>query len=397
MTTVGGRFENVVDFAFASCHPATIHPRMLFEPLLAQIDADNDTSMAKKRRKKASCDSLSDFVERLRRRPKPKPVVLVLRKAEKLRDLDANLLPAFLRLGELISAAESDVAISKDTSNICVVLLASIGWSKFGVSSGHIVPVTLPVYTEKELATIIAEKLKDAASGASKDEGDKLKPEFYLRYAYLILSYSLASCNSLPRLLWIAALHFDMYAEPALSGAVEPDNVRALYRRIEKPLRESLGAIHLRELNNLAQTRRLHVELPFHAKFLLIAAYLASYNPVKSDKRFFVKHHGKQRNTKTAIRAKENRISSQLTGPKPFPLDRLLAIFYSILDSNHASSANVLSQITSLVNLQFMTLLSSEEGGLDQPKYKCTVSLSFIEQLSKQVGFEVHKFLYDFV
>ena len=34
---------------------------------------------------------------------------------------------------------------------------------------------------------------------------------------------------------------------------------------------------------------RSHVELPFYSKYLLIAAYIASYNPVKSDRRFFKK------------------------------------------------------------------------------------------------------------
>ena len=34
---------------------------------------------------------------------------------------------------------------------------------------------------------------------------------------------------------------------------------------------------------------RTHVELPYYSKFLLIAAYLASYNPAKSDKKFFAK------------------------------------------------------------------------------------------------------------
>lgn len=34
---------------------------------------------------------------------------------------------------------------------------------------------------------------------------------------------------------------------------------------------------------------RTKVELPFYSKYLLIAAYLASYNPAKSDKRFFCK------------------------------------------------------------------------------------------------------------
>ena len=31
------------------------------------------------------------------------------------------------------------------------------------------------------------------------------------------------------------------------------------------------------------------VELPYFSKYLLIASYLASYNPAKSDKKFFVK------------------------------------------------------------------------------------------------------------
>jgi hypothetical protein len=46
-----------------------------------------------------------------------------------------------------------------------------------------------------------------------------------------------------------------------------------------------------------SSSSRLTVELPFYSKFLMIAAYLASYNPQKTDKRFFVKHHGKQRKT----------------------------------------------------------------------------------------------------
>ena len=33
---------------------------------------------------------------------------------------------------------------------------------------------------------------------------------------------------------------------------------------------------------------RAPIELPFYGKYLLIAAYLASYNPAKCDKRFFV-------------------------------------------------------------------------------------------------------------
>ena len=70
----------------------------------------------------------------------------------------------------------------------------------------------------------------------------------------------------------------------------------------------------------VSNVSRITIELPFYSKFLLIAAFLASYNPAKSDKRFFQKHHGKQRKTSSSIRAKE-RMNSQLTGPKTFPLE----------------------------------------------------------------------------
>ncbi len=40
--------------------------------------------------------------------------------------------------------------------------------------------------------------------------------------------------------------------------------------------------------------------------------------------------------------------------------------------------------------------LSSSDDTLDQPKYKCIVGLNFVEQISNQVDFEIHKYLFDF-
>ncbi len=37
--------------------------------------------------------------------------------------------------------------------------------------------------------------------------------------------------------------------------------------------------------------------------------------------------------------------SNHLLGPKPFPLDRLLAIFYSVVDSRVAPTASIFSQV----------------------------------------------------
>ena len=40
---------------------------------------------------------------------------------------------------------------------------------------------------------------------------------------------------------------------------------------------------------------RVNVELPFFSKFLLAAAYIASYNPQSTDRRFFCKNAGRLR------------------------------------------------------------------------------------------------------
>ena len=231
------------------------------------------------------------------------------------------------------------------------------------------------------------------------------------------------SNRTLPFLLWIARYHLPSYRAPVDRRETDPDNARALIRNIEKRLKESKTEVHIRETTSKqletaeneaasgsgpsaatgssatsatsVSNRRLHVELPFHSKFLLIAAYLASYNPVKSDKRFFMKHHGKQR--KTLASTRKERTSTQLTGPKAFPLDRMMAIFYSVVDENVRPSANIASQISSLVSLQFLTAVGGADDGLDVPKYKCVVGLDFVTQISKQVQFEIHRYLYDFV
>jgi origin recognition complex subunit 5 len=86
----------------------------------------------------------------------------------------------------------------------------------------------------------------------------------------------------------------------------------------------------------------LSFDLPYYAKFVLIAAYLASYNPAKADRRLFVKNHGKERKKKRKPQKKQ---AEQLLGPKPFPLDRLLAIFYAIIEEDVNLTADLLSQV----------------------------------------------------
>ncbi|ORX36634.1 origin recognition complex subunit 5 C-terminus-domain-containing protein [Kockovaella imperatae] len=85
-------------------------------------------------------------------------------------------------------------------------------------------------------------------------------------------------------------------------------------------------------------------ELSVAAKFVLVAAYCASYNPSKSDVRLFGRGtgpDGKRRRGGGTRRAgygrtRVGKIPQRLLGPKPFPLDRMLAMFASLY-AEHAT------------------------------------------------------------
>jgi origin recognition complex subunit 5 len=81
-----------------------------------------------------------------------------------------------------------------------------------------------------------------------------------------------------------------------------------------------------------------------HSQYLLIAAYLASYNPAKTDNQYFAKvflsslcpalspklivqHDGRKKKSKKRSRD-HDAVPRSLLGPAAFPLERLLAIFY---------------------------------------------------------------------
>jgi origin recognition complex subunit 5 len=87
--------------------------------------------------------------------------------------------------------------------------------------------------------------------------------------------------------------------------------------------------------------------LPFHARLLLIASYLASYNPPRLDTVLFMKTSLQKRRKKgggtalarttKASASKSRKISRKLLGPQAFVLERMLAIFHSIREESNGA------------------------------------------------------------
>lgn len=338
--------------------------------------------------------SLSDFVRIYRQQclesPAKQTRYIIMEKAEMLRDADSNLLPALLRLQELVE------------DNVTVIMLSEIVWDKFRPNTGCFEPLLLhfPDYSKGELQKILSE-----------DSHPSYSAEFYSSYINILLGVFYSVCRDLRELRHLAALNFSKFCEPLEEGKVKESETHKLWRNIEPHLKKAMQTVYLREVSSLqweqmqemedkeagavrGLSAHTHVELPYYSKFLLIAAYLASYNPARTDKRFFLKHHGKIK--KTNFLKKNEKTSNHLLGPKPFPLDRMLAIFYSVVDRRVAPTASIFSQISSLVTLQLLNQVSHDDQ-LDAPKYKCAVSMDFICAISRTVSFDIVKYLYDFL
>ena len=90
--------------------------------------------------------------------------------------------------------------------------------------------------------------------------------------------------------------------------------------------------------------RGIEVELPYFTKFLLLSAYIASFNSADSDARYFSRQASKRRRGGGAVAGKAGPGGSLLGAgvahvvAKAFPLERLLAICSSLLASHDGSS-----------------------------------------------------------
>ncbi|XP_050310630.1 origin recognition complex subunit 5 [Anthonomus grandis grandis] len=341
----------------------------------------------------AKCDNLMEFISCLKNvEINLSNSVIVVDKAEELRGMEANLLPAFLTLPEL-----TEIPIS-------VIFLSEIVFEKYYYRLNVVEPIKIhfPQYTKDSLLDILARDFDHVRQLMTENFGDSLTfdREFYRKYLNVFLSVFYRACRDLRELRYMSRKNFLVYCEPIVKEELTVNDYMALWRRISPTFTASAEVLYLRlcdgnltKKNNPAQD----LELPFYGKYLLISAYLASYNSLKDDKRLFMKFHGKKRKTQQDVK-KKSKVSEQLNtqmGPNAFTLDRLLAIFYSILEDKVGFNNHLLVQVSSLVELQLLTLVS-DPSTLDGRKYKCNVNFETIQSISRMVGFNIRKYLSDF-
>ncbi|CAK4031135.1 Origin recognition complex subunit 5 [Lecanosticta acicola] len=142
-------------------------------------------------------------------------------------------------------------------------------------------------------------------------------------------------------------------------------------RRLFQDETALLNSIVPRSQDVLAVAKGKPHELPYYAKWLLVAAYLASFNPAKLDSLYFMKSTEKKRKKKgggTARaggrRSQTRKIPRHLLAASAFTVDRLLAILHAILPDDTRATVDLYRQIATLSSLRLL-VRAGGIGGAD--------------------------------
>ncbi|KAF1952083.1 hypothetical protein CC80DRAFT_480102 [Byssothecium circinans] len=149
--------------------------------------------------------------------------------------------------------------------------------------------------------------------------------------------------------------------------------------------------------------RTLAHDLPYFTIHILIAAYLASYNPSRTDITYFMKHTDKRKNKRrvhaasaSTTKSKHRKISRHLLTPSPFGLDRLLAIFRALLDGSVQQLADLYTQIATLTSMRLLVRVGGA-GSTDvldpSSRWRVNFSWEYARSLGRSVNLEVGEYL----
>lgn len=372
-----------------NCHE-TNTSKLMFKSIIYQLCNDVDSH---NKQNYNNCEFVNIVKKTLKNRDET--TYIIFDAAEVLRKDDSTL-SILVRLQDLTKV------------NVCTIFISELPWSKFRSVLTSFNPISLYFqdYTKEQICEILS---NDCPEGYSRN--------FYEGYINVILKTFFTVTRNLREMKHLAEINFEKYCEPLVEDPDTEISSLRLWRNIEPTLKEAMSSVYLREIsgskwqshcksrNNSDEVVNKKIstlttakysltrELPFYSKFLLIAAYFASYNQPKTDFRHFVKNQGKQKKKRITKKMEKNR---HLLGPKPFTLDRMLSIFFSIVGERVLPSAMIFSQISSLVSMRLVSRVSLDDQ-LDSPKYKCIAELDLVEKIGKTVNVDVMGYLDDFL
>ena len=144
-------------------------------------------------------------------------------------------------------------------------------------------------------------------------------------------------------------------------------------------------------------------DLPLSAKYLLVAIYLATQNPIKYDRMLYDKQNQGKKSRRAKIMHKRTQLDMAkleylpLSSNKPIALNRLLAIYCSLKGHTTSLTTQIYTQLALLTSMRLIELVGSSNASgfinLNEPKYRCISSSDYIRRLASSIDFKINDLL----
>ncbi|KAG9236149.1 origin recognition complex subunit 5 C-terminus-domain-containing protein [Amylocarpus encephaloides] len=341
-------------------------------------------------------------------------LVLVFDAIDRQRDVPTTMLPALARMAETIPNLSSVYIVTAPRPNFL---------HRPGVPH-----IQFPSYTKAELLQIVS-SLEPTPRLLTGSEDTK---NVWTRFCPAVYdSLSKHSGRDILSFRHVCMSLWPRFIQPILDGTHYPTPFsrllvanRSLFQN-DGVLTPSI--ISPKTFNVKPQTQfklpALASQLPFHTRLLLLASYLASFNPARTDITHFMKSALAKRRKKgggTALTksnagtSKNRKISRKLLGPQAFVLERMLAIFMCLRDDAGGrkgnlkarraaledvnGSADVHTAIATLASLRLLVRMgvSNSADALDGgSRYKVAVGWEVVRVIGRSVGIEMEDYLAD--
>jgi origin recognition complex subunit 5 len=374
--------------ALASLHKTQVPPRDRFSEFVARLDALLAI-------KGAAIFAVFDHADRLHsRRP--------------------ELLPALFRMEEV------------SRTRLCVVLITESVWSERAAACFYreVATVHFRAYDEAALCEILTAALprdatmpeslrallSDERAGETRARATRGALRRLVEY---VVKLAARATRDLCEHAHLCRAALPVFAEGLRGTDASTDAVERALMRVRAAMVPQLRRLYQHEAPE-TPSARLEEELPATAQLLLVAAFLASFNPPQEDRRVFSVFTDTQRRTKRQVKAATRAANRRarplpllLTGPRAFSVDRMLAIFHIVAaqaaeaasGAGRVPHAGLLPHIATLVALDLLATPSAGADGRsdfsEDTRYVCNVTRELAERFAARQRVNLRALLFE--
>ncbi|TRM70336.1 origin recognition complex subunit 5 C-terminus-domain-containing protein [Schizophyllum amplum] len=364
-------------------------------------------------------------------------LIIAIEHAERL---PANLLVPFSQLAQL------------SRLNLTVLMMSDVRWEDLRPSlasaiDAYYIDVAPPSKEAVCQQLIESFPSEDMDTDAPPTPYHPALRTLYASFATMLCDVCFPFTHDVAELQYIAAARWPGVAQPVLDEHVasgegellppDEDTVRRLTARSNTSVAQALDVLLPRKTTahawaeaqehpkghgqgNAEPSPMPLAELPRMSKFLLVAAFVASSNPARSDLRMFGRGLDERRSRRrprkmNGAKGGLAKVPLQLAGPAAFPLDRMLAILGALLEEYDADNrppapqyqipgeytdaevgrVAVYTAITQLTKIRLLDRTTPADRLDGPPMFKARITHEMALELAKQLSLPLNDLLYE--